>query len=236
MTFIKSWSVILIDSFVSESTFRRWMRAAGVPSCWSFYVDPFGQIMNQWTSYGTFPFPAASNSISIFKGSATTSNVLGICLPDQRKCCIGVWDGDTDIDIGARIWHEFMHAQGIDVDAMKTTYKEEFHDYLISINSPYADFYYNVDKYDQLDTHGHSEILCAFYTFLTEEYFGCECFNWGCDAGDPPVTPPVYPPVVPPVDPPITTNPYIKWINENPAMAGIIGVIGFIGVVVLIKR
>ena len=216
--FIPRWAVIFVDPFFTESMFRRWMYAAGVPACWSFYVDPFGQITNQLTSYGTFPFPSAPNSISIFRGSVTTSNVVGICLPDQHKCCIGVWDGDTDIDIGARIWHEISHAQNLNVDDMKTTYREEFHKYLVSSNSLYADFYQNPDKYDALDAPGHSEILCAFYTFLTEKYFGCECFQDGCtssidvqpDSGT--STPISY------GESPSSTG-VVDWINKNPIIA-----------------
>ena len=216
--FIPKWSVVFVDSGITESKFRRWVYAAGVPSCWSFFVDPFGQIKNEITAYGNFPFPSEPNSISIFSADATGVTAMGMSMPWQRNCSVGVWSSDTDIDIGARIWHEFLHSQGIDADGMKTVHKEEFHKYLVSSNSLYADFYQNPDKYDALDAPGHSEILCAFYTFLTEKYFGCECFQDGCtssidvqpDSGT--STPISY------GESPSSTG-VVDWINKNPIIA-----------------
>lgn len=180
------WTVVNLDNTLSNSTIQSWIGAAGMPSCFRFvFQSPFA---NAWvinTAYsGSAPIPLAPWTILV--SSATHDprfkwTVSGLAIGGGlHQASIGYWDFDAPAELGARMWHEILHCYDIPADNMQTSERDGFIEYLrITGSVHYAGFSQDPNGYER-NSQTHTQILIAFYNYLTHKYFECECFRMGC--------------------------------------------------------
>jgi len=173
---VQEWDLFSIDPTVTDATLQRWISLAGIPSCWRFrFVDPGGR----WTArdrggFGIWPVPTRSNAIVVFSASDPrfSPRAGGATWHDGGPCTIGHWpDRDTDIGMGARIWHEILHACGVDSDQMDKKDKKGFCEYLRSNRSERGGWCSGLD----LGEPGHTHLLLDYYRYLTGRRLSPPC-------------------------------------------------------------
>jgi hypothetical protein len=181
---VQEWDLFSIDPTVTDAILQRWISLAGIPSCWRFrVVEPDGR----WTakdrgSFGIWPVPTKSNAIVVFSASDSrfSPRAGGVTWHDGGPCTIGHWsDRDTDIGMGARIWHEILHACGVDSDQMDKVDKKAFCAHLRSAGSPRAGWCRGID----LGEPGHTHLLLDYYRWLTGLRLSPPCGGPGIPGG-----------------------------------------------------
>jgi hypothetical protein len=130
--------------------------------------------------------------------------VIGLGSPLLHQATIGHLASDSPSEVGARMWHEILHCYGIPADNMQSSERNEFIEYLrVNGSVHYAGFSADPLAYEK--SINHTQILIAFYQYLTHKYMGCDCFNEGCNTPDiTPDTIPYTPPDTIPYTPPDT--------------------------------
>lgn len=192
MPIVRNWEIFSIDPRVTDATVQRWISVAMIPPCWKFrFVDPDGY----WTardhgSFGIWPVPTRSNAIAVFSASDPrfSPRAGGVTWHDGGPCTIGYWpDRDTDLGMGARIWHEILHACGVDSDQMDKADKKAFCTHLHSVGTERAGW---CDGRD-LGEPGHTRLLLDYYRWLTGTRLSPPCSGPGLNGGRP--SPPMSP-------------------------------------------
>lgn len=132
-----------------------------VPQLWvfNFLEEPpeYRKIAGDWAN---FPIPVADNTIVIFDGTKRGVIYAGGCV--GKSVGVARFEYDTNVLLfGLRIWHELLHAQGIDADAM--TRSKDFENWL--------ETQFSEELKRNRSTHEHSpQYQVLFYTFLTSEF------------------------------------------------------------------
>ena len=132
-----------------------------IPQLWKFNFlteAPKYRVMGgEWKG---FLIPEADNTVVIFDGKARSAKYAGGCIGKSVGVAKFTWDTD-ELAFGLRIWHELLHAQKIDSDAMLRS--PEFEEWLESQFS-YV-FKENKPAYE------HSmQFQILFYNFLTRKF------------------------------------------------------------------
>lgn len=181
-----TWTVINLDDTVPNSAIQGWISEARIPSCFRFvFQSPFA---NAWvinTAYGgSVPMPLAPWTILV--SSATHDprfrwTVAGLGVGGGlHQASIGHWESDAPAEVGARMWHEILHCYDIPADNMQTSERDGFIEYMRTTGSPhYAGFSQDPNGYER-DPRTHTQILIAFYNYLTHKYMECDCFRLDC--------------------------------------------------------
>jgi PKD repeat protein len=158
-------------------------QAAGVPSGLNFYIDnsiPYAA--RDTGAYGIWPFGTDPATIILFAQNDpnfSPKNAAGLCYVGEDKVSCIVFDDDTDLGIGNRIYHEVIHAicNCGNPDEMVSTDVAEFCEYLkqkYGAGSAYAtQFCANPSNYAH-----SSEYQKDFYEMLGKRYFPW-CFPGG---------------------------------------------------------
>jgi len=70
--------------------------------------------------WGKWPFPSEDWSICVVSSDQIreTSNNPIYGFGGGRRAVVGIWPTDSHETIGNRIWHEMLHAQGLDPDLL----------------------------------------------------------------------------------------------------------------------
>jgi hypothetical protein len=184
------WAVLNLDDTASDATVYEWTQAAGIPACINFvFKSPFSNLWTYNTSYGgNVPMPVAPWTIAISsaKDPRFKWTTAGLCVPPFHQATIGHFGGESSAEMGARMWHEILHAYDLPADNLQTTERAGFTEYLRTTGSPhYTGFLANPLAYE--NGANHTQLLISFYTYLMKKYLDCECFREGC--GEQPVVP-----------------------------------------------
>lgn len=184
------WTVLNLDTSVSDATIYGWVQAAGIPTCINFvFQTPFANLWTLNDAYGgSVPMPLAPWTIAVSstKDPRFHWTTAGLTVPPFHQCTVAVFGNESPAEMGARMWHEILHAYDLPADNLQTTEKAGFAEYLRTTASPhYAGFLANSLAYE--NGANHTQLLIAFYTYLMKKYLDCECFREGC--GEQPVVP-----------------------------------------------
>ena len=224
------WTGINTNSSISDSTIQGWNAASGIPSCFRFvFQSPFANAWVLNTAYGgSVPMPIAPWTIIVSSASDPRFNwtVAGMAVPPFHQATVGHWGNESASEMGARMWHEILHCYDLPADSLQTSERAEFTEYLRTTGSShYSGFASDPLEYERGSN--HTQILIAFYIYLTHKYMECECFQLGC--GEQPYVPPVapyvppYEPYVPPYDQPSVETPSTNsWLWVGGAVAGLL--------------
>ncbi len=184
------WTVLNLDTGVSDATVYEWTQAAGIPACINFvFKSPFSNLWVYNDAYGGHvPMPIAPWTIAISsaKDPRFKWTTAGLSVPPFHQATVGHFGGESSSEMGARMWHEILHSYGIPADNLQSTEKAGFIEYLRTTNSPhYSGFVADSLAYE--NGANHTQLLITFYTYLMRKYLDCECFREGC--GEQPVVP-----------------------------------------------
>jgi hypothetical protein len=132
-----------------------------IPQLWKFNFlteAPKYRVMNgEWKG---FLIPEADNTVVIFDGKARNAKYAGGCAGKSVGVTKNTWETD-ELGFGLRIWHELLHAQKIDSDAMLRS--PEFEAWLES------QFKYILTE--NRTAYQHSmQFQILFYNFLTRKF------------------------------------------------------------------
>jgi hypothetical protein len=182
MTFNNVWTIINLDNTVSDGTVLGWISAAGIPSCLRFvFQSPFSNLWTINTDYGgRVPMPIAPWTIIVSSATDPRFNwtVGGLSTGLMHQATVGHWAGDSDDEIGARMWHEIIHSYNIPADNMQSSERAGFIEYLRTTGSRhYSGFVADSNAY--ADGSNHTQLLIAFYMYLMHKYMDCDCFRGG---------------------------------------------------------
>lgn len=177
------WTVINLDTSISDSAILGYTKAAGIPSCLQFvFKSPFSGAWVYNTAHNSnTPMPVAPWTIVVSSvlDPRFTWNVAGLAVPSLHQATVGHWSTDSQEEMGARMWHEVLHCYGLPVDALQTTERTGFTEYLRTAGSPhYTGFLQNSIEYE--NGINHTQLLITFYMYLMKKYMECECFHEGC--------------------------------------------------------
>ena len=177
---VREWEIFSIDPTATDAVLQRWLSLAGISPCWKFrFVEPDGR----WTTenrggFGIWPVPRKSNAIVVFSASDPrfSPRAGGVTWHDGGPCTIGHWpDRDTDLGMGARIWHEVLHACSVDSDQMDKRDKQAFCAHLQSTGAPRARWCSG----HILGEPGHTHLLLDYYRWLTGTRLSPPCEDPG---------------------------------------------------------
>ena len=107
-----------------------------------------------------FLIPEADDTVVIFDGKARSAKYAGGCVGKSVGVTKNTWDTD-ELAFGLRIWHELLHAQKIDSDAMLRS--PEFEEWLES------QFSYVLKENKPAYQHS-MQFQILFYNFLTRKF------------------------------------------------------------------
>lgn len=177
------WTVINLDTNISNDTIQSWISFAGIPSCFRFvFQSPFANAWRIMDAYdSSVPIPLAPWTICI--SSATDPRfkwvIAGLSTVGNHQATVAHWAGEPQDELGARMWHEILHSHEIPADNMQSTERAGFTEYLRSTGSVHYTGFLQ-DPVGYADSANHTRLLIEFYTYLTHKYLGCECFSEGC--------------------------------------------------------
>ena len=132
-----------------------------IPQLWKFNfiteAPKYRVFSGDWKG---FLIPEAPNTVVIFDGQARGVKYAGGCIEKSVGVTKNTWETD-ELGFGLRIWHELLHAQGIDSDAMLRS--PEFEEWLES------QFSYILKE--NRTAYQHSmQFQILFYNFLTRKF------------------------------------------------------------------
>ena len=175
--FRKDWVIINLSHVICDATVESWLRIAGVPNCFSFTFNNSAQIVTYpWYDatwpWGTEPYTIVIHDYDDPNYPKGTNGAVGGNAGD--KCSIAYRNKvDSTIEMGARIWHEMLHAVGSDPDQMDGKDRFLFCEWIsqnrYEINSTVKSSAASWCLGMVVSPMQYQQTLCAYYTFLTKK-------------------------------------------------------------------
>lgn len=175
--FRKDWVIINLSHVICDATVESWLRIAGVPNCFSFTFNNSAQIVTYpWYDatwpWGTEPYTIVIHDYDDPNYPKGTNGAVGGNAGD--KCSIAYRNkADSTIEMGARIWHEMLHAIGSDPDQMDGKDRVSFCEWVsqnrYEINSTVKSSAASWCLGMVVSPMQYQQTLCAYYTFLTKK-------------------------------------------------------------------
>lgn len=161
-------------SKMGNNVIERWIDATKIRTYFELQVDssPIDIAVYVWPGWGVWPFPSTANSIIISDMDDPLYSKSPGCPARggtiDTRCSVAYCGTESDLEMGARIWHELLHAAGADSDQMNAKDKKPFL-YASTAGLPIRDF---VEK--MMWALGvtrepyYTGVLLQYYQFLTE--------------------------------------------------------------------
>jgi hypothetical protein len=119
LAFNRVWRYIMLGNLTSSRIVYPWATTPIFRNV-SLSFNPYAKYTSINTGqYGTWPWPSEDWTIVFVDGAQlpTVRNpVYAFAVP--KRITVAIWPRDTNETIGNRIWHEIIHAQGIDADLL----------------------------------------------------------------------------------------------------------------------
>jgi hypothetical protein len=159
---------------LGNKVIERWIDATNLRNYFELRVDslPIEAAVYVWPGWGLWPFPSEPYSIIISDMNDPVytkppgCGVRGGTL--DTRCSVAYCGTESDKEMGARVWHELLHAAGADSDQLNAADKKVFL-YDLPAGLSIRDFLEKmVWAVGVCSEPYYTNVLLQYYTFLTK--------------------------------------------------------------------